>query len=156
MSQNIKHVTILRGPSGSGKSTYAKNIENAFIVSADDFFMKRNPETSQKEYCFNPRDLAEAHNTCFYRFLTHLQRNVDHVIVDNTNIHVWEYRNYQEVAAIQGYQVNFVVFMPKTIAELKLCIKRTTHEVPAEIITRMVLEFEEHDEPNEITHVPIR
>jgi len=152
---NTKQVTILRGPSGSGKSTYAKNLDDVRIVSADDFFMKRNPETNALEYQFDPTKLARAHNDCFRRFLIHLQQEVKHVVVDNTNIHAWEYDNYREVAAMMGYRVEIVIFQPTTLKEIKLCIRRTTHRVPAEIIMRMGLEFEIHDTPAEVTHMPI-
>jgi len=131
-------VTIMRGPSGSGKSTHVKKIVNALtvVVSSDLYFMKDG------EYCFDPRQLPQAHNQCFHKFLWAIRGEVENIVVDNTNIHHWEYVNYVKVAKMNDYKVEIVELMPTTIADIKLCIKRNTHNVPPEVIAKMCIEFE--------------
>jgi predicted kinase len=148
-----KLVIIMRGPSGSGKSTYAKNYgfdnntgvrtPSVVTVSADDFFMQLNPETGQAEYMFNPMQLGEAHSQCLRNFLSAIQKEAQCIIVDNTNIHLWEYAAYVQIAKMHGYKIKIVQFVPKTIEDIKTCIERTQHGVPTEIIARMCVEFEE-------------
>ena len=131
-------VTIMRGPSGSGKSTHTKKIINALtvVVSSDLYFMKEG------EYCFDPLQLPQAHNQCFIDFLCAIREEVENIVVDNTNTRHWEYMKYVEVAKMNDYEVRIVEFMPITIADIKVCIERNTHNVPPEVIAKMCIEFE--------------
>jgi predicted ABC-type ATPase len=135
-----KTVSIMRGPSGSGKSTHARMIKNAFegavIVSADDYFMVEG------EYQFDPKRLSYAHNDCFYNFLDAIERKIEEIVVDNTNIHNWEFANYVKVAKMNGYNVEIIEFMATSVEDIKTCIYRNQHNVPAEVIMRMCCEFE--------------
>jgi len=134
-------VVILRGISGSGKSTYAsKHYPNAVVCSADNFFQEG------RYYNFDVTKLAEAHNECMSRFITLVSKGetqgISCVVVDNTNIHRWEYENYAKLAAAFKCEVEIVEFVPQTIEAVKRCIRRNVHRVPAEIIARMAVEFE--------------
>jgi tRNA uridine 5-carbamoylmethylation protein Kti12 len=139
-------VYILRGPSGSGKSHYGKNLVYKYdgkrkkvIVSADHFFNNFD----RSDYNFNPALLPLAHSECFLRYLWAIaDDDIGLVIVDNTNIHLWEFQNYVQAAKICGCFVTIVECVPETIEEMKVCIFRNQHSVPAEVIAKMCIEFE--------------
>ena len=151
----MSKVTILRGPSGAGKSTLLKREilksgEQVTVVSADKFFEKSRTEftdTGPHEipyYDFDPTKLPEAHAKCMEEFLMALMHGQEHVVVDNTNTQWWEYHNYELAARMAGYEVEIIEIVPKTVDEVKLCIERNVHRVPADIVMKMVLRFE-HD-----------
>jgi predicted kinase len=157
-----KTVVIVRGPSGSGKSTYVKEEFGTLpsirtVVSADDFFMVDGmvPDTSMvvpeggqpllvpgRIYEFDPTKLGQAHADCFRRFLMALEAGSRMIIVDNTNIHEWEYMNYVTAAKIAGFAVEIVEFRPETVTEIRTCIARNVHRVPAPVVAMMCVEFE--------------
>nr|XP_015197358.1 PREDICTED: NEDD4-binding protein 2-like 1 [Lepisosteus oculatus] len=97
---------ILRGLPGSGKSTLARQIKNthgnASIFSTDDFFRDRNGEYKFKAYL-----LKTAHKWNQKRAREALENGESPVIIDNTNIHLWEMKPYVEMALEFGYYVNF-------------------------------------------------
>jgi predicted kinase len=131
---------IMRGPSGCGKSSYiSDNFSDFYCFSADEFF-----ETEDK-YEFNPCFLPQAHNWCFNGFLTAIENNLKNIIIDNTNIHLWEFYNYIKVGQMHGYDVQVIEIVPETTEELKICVSRNVHQVPFEIICRMALNFERYD-----------
>jgi tRNA uridine 5-carbamoylmethylation protein Kti12 len=126
----MKLAIIIRGPSGSGKSTLTKKLteyhnghgHDVTVCSADNFFMKDvkwidefGKECSRGEYQFNPAKLGEAHAACLGKFIGAITDKHPVVIVDNTNIKNWEWRNYA---------------------------MRNVHRVPADIVYRMCVEFE--------------
>ena len=138
----MKKVVIMRGPSGAGKSTYIKkNFSGAVVVSADQFFEKVDAE-GNLFYDFDIEKLGEAHANCQLRFVEHLQGRVDCIVVDNTHIHKWEYAGYKAIAKLAGYEVKIIEFCPTMIHEIKTCITRNAHRVPADIVARMCVEFE--------------
>lgn len=100
-------VIILRGISGSGKSTWAKQNapHDAVIVSADHFFIQPNGE-----YVFDPSKLHDAHIDCFRRFLDGIEKKTPTIIVDNTNIHRWEFQPYLLAAQARGYELELITF----------------------------------------------
>jgi len=138
-------VVIMRGPSGSGKSHKAQEIlarnlatgTEGVIVSADQYFT-----TSGGEYDFDVKKIPQAHNDCFMRFLEALEKQVDLIIVDNTNIHLWEWERYAKVADLMGYSVEVIACVPLTVADVKNCIERNTHGTPADIIMKQAIEYE--------------
>lgn len=98
-------VTILRGISGAGKSTWIKkNAPNAFVVSADLFFMVDG------EYKYDINKLEDAHRHTFKTFLEALADKKEWIIVDNTNVHAWEYSPYVLAAGAYGYDVELLTF----------------------------------------------
>lgn len=139
----MKKVIIFRGPSGAGKSTYSKTINYDVKCSTDNFFMEKNPRTGKVEYMFNPTRLAEVHSKCMQLFLCSMQKEKETIVVDNTFIHAWEFKPYIEAARLAGYSIEVVNFKAETVDDIRLCIKRNTHNVPAEVVARMCVEFEE-------------
>ena len=139
MSAREQVCYILRGIPGSGKSYWCRSFAGKHLetvtVSADDFFMVDG------EYKFSPYRIGEAHADCMARFLK-ATRAGNNIIVDNTNIHNWEWKNYATIAHHCGYKVIVIEIPVNDLDELKLCISRNTHSVPADVISRMAIEFE--------------
>ena len=158
-------VIIMRGPAGSGKSTWVEeNCPDAVVVSADQFFiqteyfqriegMDGGPTGSREVYDFDITKLAEAHQDCLCRFIDALITKEAQIVVDNTNIHYWEYDSYFKLARNYSYEVRIVEFRPKTLNDIDTCIQRNTHNVPKEIVTKMCLEFEADPRSSEIYEI---
>lgn len=145
-------VIIMRGLPGAGKSTWAnRELMNyrhndrhdptaATIVSADHFFMKDG------EYKYNPSKIGEAHKECMRAFLDaaglrYITR-LHCLIVDNTNVHRWEYMPYVSVAEALGHEVEIVEVWPREYSWDSLA-QRNAHGVPASTIARMGREWED-------------
>jgi predicted kinase len=115
-------VVIMRGLPGSGKTTWVQaNLPTALRWSADMFFEHSGG------YNFDPTKLPEAHNWCLNKFLAGLRRNTETIVVDNTNIHIWEIAPYYRLAEAFGYEVEIIhcECSPST------CLERQVHGVPA-------------------------
>lgn len=122
---------ILQGPSGCGKSTYANSQEDAVICSADNYFMHNG------EYIFTPENLSIAHETCMKDFIYYISQKRRHIIVDNTNIRVWEWCFYYKYAELHNYKVKIKRFLTSP-AE---CIKRGA-KAPPELVYNMAKNLE--------------
>ena len=161
----MNKVIIMRGLPGSGKSRWVRNFvrgnPDAVVCSADDFFMVDDMPTGilrgevSKVYRFDPTKLSEAHNECFNRYLRCLEKGTPIVIVDNTNIHHWEYRNYERVARMLKYEVEIVQLYAETTRQVQICIARNNHRVPGDIIARLAVEFEPCDTMQNFIEVSI-
>ena len=148
----MKRVRIIRGIPGCGKSTYVKMLldryevspDDTVVCSADDFFMVPSvvDGTSTVEYRFDPTKLAQAHTYCMAKFIDAVHSGVELVIVDNTFVHHWELKNYIKLANYLGYETSVHEIRVETLEQLKICIKKNVHGVPADVIARMALEFE--------------
>ena len=124
---------IIRGIPGSGKSSFCEEIEGAVVISADDHFV--DPETD--EYEFKPEEIGEAHAGCFRRVLAHLQQGVD-VVVDNTNVHVFEMAPY--VLLGQSFGAEISIF--RIVCDPEVAAERNVHGVPKEVVLGMAESME--------------
>lgn len=104
------------------------------VVSADDYFQRNG-------YQFDPTKIGEAHKVCFQRYLeavTGRKRVADVLVVDNTNIRLWELSPYVAVADAVDVPCELIhVRCPVDVA-----IRRNVHGVPPEKIRRMACDFE--------------
>jgi predicted kinase len=124
-----KTVIIMRGLPGSGKSTAIKSVKvDKVICSADNFFMVDG------EYRFDPSKLPQAHQACLRDFMSSINAQASTIIVDNTNIRLWEYSTYSALAEAYGYKVILIEMANK---DVPLCAERNTHGVPRDAIQRM-------------------
>ncbi len=136
-------VIILSGAPGSGKSTIAKKqAASALVVSADDFFMKKNAE-GKEEYCFSRDDLGLAHGECVKRFTMAIVNRHPLIVIDNTNIDVVDFAVYQAVARAFGYEVELLTV--KISAETSF--KRNLHNVPMNVCKNMCERLERRRVP---------
>ena len=145
----IHQCIILRGISGSGKSTYAQtNYPNAVVCSADNFHMKwvkKEDGTIVREYLYDASKSAVAHSDCLNKFIRSIfECRHDCVVVDNTNLRIWEFQNYLKLARLAGYQVTIVEMRGHTTETgPELCASRNQHAVPADVVMKMHELFEE-------------
>jgi len=159
---SISKVVILRGPSGCGKTHYVQSrFKSGEIVvhSADNFFYKKDPNGLEPVYEFDPSKLGIAHAVCFNQFARHVSglrlSSAETAIVDNTNIHLWEYENYILLAEICNCQVSIVEWNSNRISDLNKCYKRNQHNVPLGIITKHFLEFEPYTGKHSVLKIEI-
>lgn len=137
----MKKVIILRGISGSGKTWHARHFRQlaidkglqAIIISTDDFWMVNG------EYQFDVTRLGDTHADSCKRFIQACDDNFDLIIVDNTNIKVWELAPYRLIAFAYKYEVKFY----RIECTKQVAIKRCTHSVPAAAIHRQQAHMED-------------
>jgi predicted kinase len=136
---NMTHIIILRGISGAGKSTMVEKIskdrkyKDVFICSSDHYFMKDG------QYKYNPDKIIDAHNYCMRRFLMELPNNHEAIFVDNTNIQMWHFMGYVQVAQALGCTIEIV----EVKRDLKNCVRENIHGVPLVCIEAMNKLWEE-------------
>lgn len=140
-------VKILSGVPGCGKSTYAEECSvkytDVYIVNTDSSFICG--ETG--EYKFDPSKLAEYHARSLKSFIELINDDDTHssslVIVDNTNIHYWEWSTYlaAAVACKRVLDIELHIWVLNE-NELKKCIANNIHGVPEEVIRWMSKEQE--------------
>lgn len=139
---------IMRGVPGSGKSFIAKQIISAIygtqltqhyfshVLSTDDFFINRGV------YCFNKYRLAEAHAWNKNRAQQSMREGVSPVIIDNTNIEVWEMEPYVREGVANGYVVEIVEPNTPWARKANELVRRNTHNVPIQTIRKMLDNYE--------------
>lgn len=143
-------IVIMRGCSGSGKSTFVDKLirtgklGEAVVCSADHYFLKRD------EYIFDPTQLQDAHAACFQLFLeclsavgkgTALWDGYDSIVVDNTNMRLWELSPYR--AAALALTPDSPIEYYEIVGEPDVCFERNAHGVPLSSIVRQYESYEE-------------
>ncbi|CAK1555387.1 unnamed protein product [Leptosia nina] len=135
---------IMRGPPGCGKTHLARDILQCttgskqkqdldrHILSTDDFFMSRGV------YVFDKFKLQEAHSWNQQRARYATSQGISPIIIDNTNILIWEMEPYVRLAVANGYVIH--VIDPKTpwARNAYQLFKRNNHNVPLHSIKRML------------------
>jgi hydroxymethylpyrimidine pyrophosphatase-like HAD family hydrolase len=108
MKTETKHLYIIRGLPGSGKTTFADSIVamapgDVVRLEADDYFI-----CSNGTYEYDPAKISHAHDECMTKFLgaMHLKK---HIIISNTSIKDWEWRDYRNLAEKEGYMVHVLI-----------------------------------------------
>ncbi len=160
MSNLKRKVIILRGIPGSGKSRIAeilaadhkkvieeeergvptealraRYLSEVVVCSADKFFEIKG------QYIFDRTKVAEAHASCYLDFIEAIfDPFVGLIVVDNTNIHLWEYKHYVRLAEFMATDVSIY---ETGEFDVELCFSRQKHGVPKEVIERMAFEYEE-------------
>jgi len=127
-------VVITQAVPGAGKSTFTeKHWPGAMVVSADHFFMVDG------EYKFDPTKISDAHAECLRKFTEKVSTDyTGTVVVDNTNIHLWEMAPYVALANAYGWDVEIHSFK----VHASIAGPRNSHGVPQEVVERMDRELE--------------
>lgn len=142
----MRKCIIMRGIPGSGKSTWVnKNFRDALIPSVFHVYSTDWYFTDDEGfYRFNPEKLSENHNRCLEDFASMTinlsRRNVPDrtLIVDNTNVRLFEIAPYYRIAEAFGYAVEIVWVQ----CDVQRAIARNVHDVPENIIRNMANSFE--------------
>lgn len=129
----MSKLIMIVGPSGSGKSTLAEKIirqspeKRISHFEADMFFMRNG------SYKFDPSKLSEAHKWCQDSVRNALTCS-DTVIVSNTFTRAWERKPYLDMVREIGCDLDVIKLNT---------MYGNTHGVPAEVVQRMLNNFEQ-------------
>lgn len=138
---------IMRGAPGCGKSFLSQEIlqmtigevQNiqTHIMSSDDFFFVRGV------YKHDKSRIPEAHMWNQRRAQKAMEQGISPIIIDNTNIEIWEMEPYAKAAIKNGYIIN--VIEPKTpwARKASQLFKKNIHRVPFATIQRMLDNYQE-------------
>lgn len=127
---------VMRGLPGSGKSHAAEQLPAGVVASADHHMVDR-----QGGYRYDPSKLGAAHAACRARLLAALAAECQVVVLDNTNIQIWEYQWALDAAALSGHVVTIVELYDGGLTDAELA-RRNSHGVPVASITRMRARWE--------------
>lgn len=154
--KGFKTVIFLRGLPGSGKSTLARWIVDStvspahrrdykqYIYSADDYFARNGM------YMYNPLQITDAHQWSQRRAYDAMRSGVSPVIIDNTNIQMWQLRPYAMMAMEFTYIIE--VLEPSTpwaFNDNELA-RRTIHGVPQMKLKEMLASYEKNITPEKV------
>ena len=117
---------ILRGLPGSGKSTLANTLASADCVFEADKFMINK----KGEYSFDPKRSKECHSKARTALEKAMKSNKTPLVLSNTNTQEWEFKEAEEMAAANGYNVFHLVVENRRGS-------KSIHCVPEEIIEKM-------------------
>lgn len=123
------------GGAFEGASKGDKSSVSLVVLSSDDYFT-----TDGTEYNFNPKLLGKAHEWNQKRARDAMAAQVATIIIDNTNVQLWEMRPYVEMAVQEfGYQIRIEEpdsdwWRERNLTRLAEC---NSHGVSLEAICRM-------------------
>ncbi|XP_068141799.1 uncharacterized protein [Drosophila tropicalis] len=160
-----KLMIIMRGPPGCGKSTLADNLlrqshlldkqsqhqqltAKDFIFSSDDYFFN-----NRQVYQFNPNQLPDAHAWNRKRVQEKASNGWSPIIVDNTNIMIWEMQTYVQIAIQYGYLIELLEPQTTWSKSASKLAQKNIHQVPRENIQRMLERFEKTTVPELIRSI---
>tara|TARA_R110000822_G_scaffold88608_13_gene205231 strand:- start:55 stop:513 length:459 start_codon:yes stop_codon:yes gene_type:complete len=151
----VKKLVMMRGIPGSGKSTKAQEIackylenggRSVAICSTDDYHMEHG------KYVFKPKLLGEFHVKNQIRASGYMDKCIELIIVDNTNIKRKDMTVYINNGQLCGYEVKEVIVgedslmsdptSPIFTSYIDSCAERNTHGVPRDVIDRMARTFQ--------------
>lgn len=133
----MKKLVIMVGLPGSGKSTRAQQLINECgcggkIHSTDNYFMVDG------EYKWDPAKLGYYHRLNFEACEESLKREVQLVIVDNTNLRKRDRDRYASLGELYGYQVVYEVVGEFSEEVAPIYAERNKHGVPLQTILNMM------------------
>ena len=139
ISRGEKIMVLMRGLPGSGKTTLANQIikPGGVVISTDDYFLDR-----EGRYCFDRNKISNAHSWNQQRAFKHTRKEKTPIIVDNTNIELWEMKPYIKIALENNYHVEFLEPSTDWKFNPKILSKTNLHNVPREKIEDMMSRFQ--------------
>ncbi|KAK3885567.1 hypothetical protein Pcinc_010233 [Petrolisthes cinctipes] len=135
-----KLMVIMRGLPGSGKTTMAKRLKGrtGVILSTDDFFCDK-----QGNYTYDSSRIGAAHEWNKRRTIQRLQEDRSPVIIDNTNLQVWEMLPYVKLAVQYSYEVELLEVDTSWKLNPKELAWKNMHGVPKDKITEMKQRYQQ-------------
>jgi hypothetical protein len=132
----MKKAYIMRGIPGSGKTTKANKLigDTGVIHSVDEYFMKNGT------YVFDFERWQEYKDKNFQAFCESLKKGIDIVICDRVNSTRLECEKFARAAEDAGYETEIITLPHLTAQE---AAKRSTHNVPAEAIQKVLDQWED-------------
>lgn len=146
IERNFRVMIVMRGAPGSGKSYLAKSLIDAtmngdyanHIFSTDDYFYDKR----SKRYLYDRSKLSQAHDSNQFRVAQRTLNGWSPIIVDNTNMKLWEMFPYIREAVRNSYVIKLLEpNTPWRISVGKL-EQRNKHGVDREAIARMLTNYE--------------
>lgn len=142
-NQGSRILILMRGVPGSGKSYLARKLVDmmvggshnnyrAHILTTDDFFMIRG------QYQYDKFRLSEAHSWNQQRARNVLRMGMSPVIIDNTNIELWEMEPYLREGVKNGYIIEVVEPTTPWAKKANILLRKNVHNVPLVSIKRML------------------
>ncbi|KAL2094661.1 hypothetical protein ACEWY4_009380 [Coilia grayii] len=136
-----KTLYILRGLPGTGKSDRAWELQQRFggeIISADDYW----PRNKVGHYRVIPGELHKAHMWARNEGLKAMDREVDPVIIDNTNMTHWDMYPYVLMAFNRGYWIKFKVMKDTWHVSLEDLYSINKKRIPFSTLERMKSKYQ--------------
>ncbi|XP_037506362.1 uncharacterized protein LOC119382640 isoform X2 [Rhipicephalus sanguineus] len=130
-------LVLMRGLPGSGKTFLAQKIcGRGVVLSADHFFCQGG------KYNFDKSRLSEAHEWNKRRAKKFIQEGRSPIIIDNTNVEMWEMMPYVALALRAKYHV--CVLEPDTPwkFDARQLTQKNTHGVPRRTIDSMLERYD--------------
>lgn len=146
LQNGFKVMIIMRGAPGCGKSYLAREIVdmaiesanyNNHIFSSDDFFYDR-----QNRYRYDSYRVPDAHEFNQKRVAAKAASGWSPIVVDNTNIRVWEMYAYVTVAVTHGYVVEILEPTTPWARSAGKLAQRNIHNVPKDKLQKMLQNYE--------------
>lgn len=142
-----KVLILMRGVPGSGKSFLSKEIlkhclgestnPNDHIFSADNFFYD-----ARGRYNYDRNKIPMAHEDTQRRVNAKAVQGWSPLIIDNTNVKLWEMKPYVAFAVQNGYYVEVVQPMTPWSKKAGILAQKNSHGVPKDRIISMMDGFE--------------
>lgn len=127
-------VWIYCGVPGSGKTTRAwREHEEAYFVSADDYFLQWEERSGRFVYRFEAAELPNAHASCLRRFVSAITTRNPAIVVDNTNTTAAEIAPYAALALAFGYELQVITLK----CDPTKAYERNIHGVPLAAVEAM-------------------
>lgn len=135
-----KVMVIMKGLQGSGKSFICSKLKQmyskAVVCSADFYFMKDG------EYKFNADKLKLAHDECYQSAKQAAISGAPMIIIDNTNIQAWNYRNYVNLSKCHHYTPLIIEPQTPWAKDPKQLAIKNTHGITQEQLEKRLVKYE--------------
>lgn len=135
----MKTVYILRGIPGSGKTTLASSLVTGFMVRLESFVVccADDYHIVDDVYKWQESRVADAHAYCRGKFVNAITREVEKIVISNTNTTYKEFQFYKDEGIKAGYEIVTLIVGEFSDTAIDKYAARNVHGVPRETIKRM-------------------